>query len=155
MFQDISTPSQLLPTLWLSGCHYAQQHSALEALGVTAIVNLTPDDYGHAAAGFKTLHIDIDDAAVIDPALVGQFLSQMDTWSATDETILIHCHAGISRTSAFAIAWLMHREGVTADTDLRKLWAACEDQVALARPIIMPHYLLKQAVLTYFLSTLS
>lgn len=44
----------------------------------------------------------------------------------------------------------MHKRGCNRESDLRSEWGRCEDQVGRARPIIMPHYLLKRAVLRYF-----
>ena len=151
-FVDNSAPSRLTPTLYLSGMWSARQHDALKELGITAVVNLTPDDDGCEAAGFKVLRIGIDDAAeMLRPDVtIARFLRQMEEWEASGETVLIHCHAGISRTSVFAIAWLMHRRGCNAQSDHRTMWSACEDEVGAARPIIMPHYLLKRAVLNYF-----
>lgn len=150
LFVDVSNPSKLSARLYLAGAATARKHGLLQHLGITAVVNLTPDDYGCAEAGFKTLHIKIDDAALIDPKLVGQFIAQMEEWEKSGEVVLIHCHAGISRTSTFAIAWLMHKAGCNAESDLRGEWSKCEDVVLEARPIIMPHILLKRAVLQHF-----
>lgn len=152
LFVDRSNPSQLAPRLFLAGAATAREHERLRTLGVTAIVNLTPDDFGCEAAGFKVLHLKINDAeAMLDAKrTVARFIEQMDAWEASGETVLIHCHAGISRTASFAIAWLMHQRGCHRDSDLRGEWSRAEDRVGHARPIIMPHYLLKRAVLEYF-----
>ena len=66
-FVDRSQPSRLSDRLYLAGMAAARDHDALRALGVTAVVNLTPDDDGCADAGFKTLHVGIDDAADVMP----------------------------------------------------------------------------------------
>lgn len=150
LYIDRSNPSQLSERIFLAGAATAREHTELRALGITALVNLTPDDYGCAEAGFKMLHLAIDDAVALDPANVARFLAQMIAWEESDETVLIHCHAGISRTSAFAIAWLMHKRGANAESDLHTMWSDAESLVEIARPIIMPHYLLKRAVLDHF-----
>jgi protein-tyrosine phosphatase len=149
-FVDKSQPSRLTDRLYLSGMHFARQHDALRALGVECVVNLTPDDDGCLEAGFEVLQLTINDAEEPARVNVTTFLTAMRAWHAEDKTVLIHCHAGVSRTSAFAIAWLMAQRGANADTDLRTLWSSCEDQVGKVRDIIMPHYLLKRAVLHYF-----
>jgi predicted protein tyrosine phosphatase len=150
LFEDVSNPSKLTDRLWLAGAATARQHDVLRSLGITAVVNLTPDDYGCEEAGFKVCHIQIDDAAALDTEPIVRFLSTMDEWERDGDVVLIHCHAGISRTSSFAIAWLMHRAGASHDTDLRAMWSRFEDAVGAARPIIMPHYLLKRAILNHF-----
>ncbi len=154
LYVDRSNPSQLAERLYLAGIATARDVALLRATGITAIVNLTPDDPGCEAHGFKVLQLAIDDAAVmLDPVkTVGRFIAQMEAWEASGETILIHCHAGISRTASFAIAWLMHKRGCNASSDLKAEWSRAEDRVGAARPIIMPHYLLKRAVFEYFAS---
>lgn len=111
-YVDVSNPSQLAPHLWLAGAATARQHELLRQLGITAVVNLTPDDFGCAEAGFKVLHLKIDDGADLPDGVLDTFLSAMDDWERAGEVILIHCHAGISRTSSFAIALADAQAGV-------------------------------------------
>lgn len=150
LFVDVSNPSKLSDRIYLAGAHTARQHDLLRSLGITAVVNLTPDDYGCEAAGFKVCHIKIEDAAALPDEPIKRFLATMDEWERDGEVVLIHCHAGISRTSSFAIAWLMHKAGANHDCDLRGLWSRFEDAVGVVRPIIMPHVLLKRAILNHF-----
>ena len=149
---DRTAPSKLTDHLYLSGIASAQKPELLRSLGITAVVNLTPVDDGCAAAGFKVHQVGIDDVEDIpDPqAVIGGFLAQMDAWKQSGEVVLVHCIGGISRTSAFAIAWLMHERGCNAASDLRYEWSRAEDDVGAARDIIMPHWKLKRAVLAYF-----
>jgi predicted protein tyrosine phosphatase len=149
-FVDRSNPSRVSDRLYLAGAATAREHDKLRELGITAVVNLTPDDFGCAEAGFKVYKVSIDDAVALDARHVAQFIAKMEDWEASGETVLIHCHAGISRTSSFAIAWLMHKRGANPQSDLLTIWSQCEDIVGAARPIIMPHYLLKRAVLEHF-----
>lgn len=149
-FVDQSQPSRLTPTLYLSGAAFAAQHERMRALGITAVVNLTDEDFGHANAGFHELRLNLQDAEEVPGGAISTFLMMMTSWASTDEVVLIHCHGGISRTAAFAIAWRMCQRGCTADSDLRYEWSRAEDEVGAVRPIIMPHYLLKRSVLQYF-----
>jgi protein tyrosine phosphatase (PTP) superfamily phosphohydrolase (DUF442 family) len=149
-YVDRSQPSRLSDRIYLGGSWTARAHELLRELGVTAVVNLTPDDFGCAAAGFKVHHAPIDDATALAPGVIGAFLLRMDAWEQSGDVVLIHCHAGISRTSTFAIAWLMYKAGCHQGTDLAAAWRVAEDVVARARDIIMPHYLLKRGVLAFF-----
>lgn len=88
------------------------------------------------------------------PRHVWQFLVQMDQWEAEGETVLVHCHAGISRISSFAIAWLMHKSGANRNSDLERMWDEAERRILKVRPIIMPHPTLKDVVLAYFAQVL-
>lgn len=152
LFVDVSNPSQLAPNLFLAGIATARNYALLRELGITAVMTLTRDNPGCGGQGLKARQFWIDDATeMLDPMrVIALFLDQMEAWERDGETILIHCNAGISRTSSFAIAWLMHKRGCNADSDLRGEWSRAEDQVGKVRPIIMPHVLLKRAVLNYF-----
>lgn len=128
----------------------------LQSHGVTAVANLTDDNMGEhlVTTGvpypFKTLVLGQLDGNLIPDATIRSFFAWMDETWAEGHTILLHCHAGISRTPSFFIAWLMHRQGCTNAVGLRDVWSKWEDQIGLRRPIIQPHYKLKSSVLNYF-----
>jgi protein-tyrosine phosphatase len=150
-FIDRSVPSKLTDRIYLSGFHATSNPTFLESLGITAIINLTPDPNGCEVAGFEVHQISIEDAQELPVRHIGEFIEVMKSFIEEEgQTVLIHCHAGISRTSSFAIAWLMYKRGCHKGTDLRTAWSECEDEVRAVRPIIMPHYLLKRAVIEYF-----
>jgi protein-tyrosine phosphatase len=150
LFIDRSVPSKLTDRIYLSGFNAANNPAFLAGLGITAIVNLTADDNGLAEKGFEVHQISIEDGEELPIRFVAEFIEVMKAFMEEGHVVLIHCHAGISRTSTFAIAWLMYERGCHKDTDLRTAWSECEDEVLAARPIIMPHYLLKRAVIEYF-----
>lgn len=152
LYIDRSNPSQLSERLYLAGIATARDYALLRELGITAVMSLTRDNPYCGGNGFKARIFPIDDASEMLNAkwVIEEFLEQMEEWEQSGETILIHCNAGISRTSSFAIAWIMHKRGCNADSDLRREWSRAEDLVGKARPIIMPHHLLKRAILNYF-----
>jgi hypothetical protein len=149
-YDDKSNPSMLTPWLYLAGAATARNHALLAELGISCVVNLTKDDYDTDVAGFATLKLHQDDADDIEDATIATFLEVMDGWERDGAVVLIHCFGGVSRTAAFAIAWLMHKAGANRDKDLRTMWSQAEDRIGRVRPIILPHYLLKRAVLRYF-----
>lgn len=149
-FVDRSVPSKLTDRIYLSGFDATKNPAFLESLGITAIINLTPDDNGCEAAGFEVHQMPTEDGQEPAVGYVGEFIEVMKAFMEEGHIVLIHCHAGISRTSSQAIAWMMYERGCHKDTDLRTVWSECEDEVRVVRPIIMPHYLLKRAVIQYF-----
>jgi len=143
-------PSHVAPRLYLGSAPTAVHHQALRNLGVTAIMNCTPDDFGAAAAGFEYYQVPIDDCELVPPETIGAAIKQLETWSEADHVILVHCHAGISRSPSYVIAWWLWRNGANATSDLRTLWSKCLDRLVLVRDIVEPHYKLRQSVLRYF-----
>lgn len=151
LFVDRSIPSKLTDRIYLSGFHATSNPAFLESLGITAVINLTPDDNGLSDKGFEVHQISIEDGKELPVKYVAEFIEVMRAFIVEEgHVVLIHCHAGISRTSSFAIAWMMHEWGCHKGIDLRTAWSAGEDEVRAVRPIIMPHYLLKRAVIEYF-----
>lgn len=145
-----ATPTQLAPKLYLGSAATAVHHQALRNLGVTAIMNCTPDDFGAAAAGFEYYQVPIDDCELVPPLTIDAAIQQLEAWADTDQVILVHCHAGISRSPSYVIAWWMWRNGANAASDLRTFWSECLDRIAMQRDIVQPHHYLKQSVLRYF-----
>ena len=151
----------MVPTItrWNSRLYLGNGFDAVNVLmlqekDITAVANLTNDNMGEKAYGsaypFKTLVLGQLDGDLIPYVTIDRFLEWMDETWAEGHTIFVHCHAGLSRTPSFFIAWLMHRQGCTKETDLRTVWSKWEDQIGLRRPIIQPHHKLKSSVVDYF-----
>ena len=66
-------------------------------------------------------------------AVIRKLLSVVDTCSRSvaGATVLVHCHAGVSRSASVVIGYLMYKEGLT--------WQEALDEVMDARPAVMPN----------------
>ncbi|TDH01599.1 hypothetical protein EPR50_G00181700 [Perca flavescens] len=92
------------------------------AYGVT---NLFPDQLI-----YKTLQIlDLPDTDITSH--VGECSSFIDQAREQDGVVLVHCNAGVSRSSSVVIGYLMLREGLSFDD--------AYSQVKVARPSIRPN----------------
>ncbi|XP_035847977.1 dual specificity protein phosphatase 19-like [Sander lucioperca] len=92
------------------------------AYGVT---NLFPDQLI-----YKTLQIlDLPDTDIT--SYVGECTSFIDQAREQDGVVLVHCNAGVSRSSSVVIGYLMLREGLSFDD--------AYSQVKVARPSICPN----------------
>ncbi len=149
-FPEVREITKFSDRIWLSGIVGAGEFNKLKELGITAVANLTHDDIGAKAAGFNCLVLNQYDGDVIPAVTLEIFLKWMDNRWENGDKILLHCHAGISRTPSFLIAWFMHKQGMNRDWDLRSEWSNYEDKIVLVRPIIMPHYKLKTSIIRYF-----
>jgi protein-tyrosine phosphatase len=122
----------------------AKKMDLLDANGITAVVNLTPytDDFPKE---FKDriayLRLNQEDGQPILAETLKTFLGFMNVELARGRTVLIHCAAGVSRTSAFAIAWFIH---------CGFGWDEAENMTRIARQQIAPNPVLKESILEFF-----
>jgi hypothetical protein len=140
--------TRLTDRIWLTSMVTARCEDALEAAGIDAVCNLTQEDY--ACAREHYFFLDQWDSEPIAAYKIQRFVRWMAEQRDAGRAVLVHCHAGISRTSAFVIFWMMWADGVSRDGDLRLEWSKREDVVRFARRIIMPHWKLKQSLLAYY-----
>jgi hypothetical protein len=143
--------SQLNEYVFLGSCVMAVKGKELKDLGISCIVNLTPEKWGWEEQGFEEYQIPIDDGVAFDAdTILPAYFDRMDKWLWDGKKVFIHCHMGVSRTASFAIAWMMWAGYDLQGSDLRKLWSQCEDRVRMVRPVIEPAYTLKRTVLLHF-----
>eukprot|EP01089_Gocevia_fonbrunei_P012981 TRINITY_DN3207_c0_g1_i1.p1 TRINITY_DN3207_c0_g1~~TRINITY_DN3207_c0_g1_i1.p1 ORF type:complete len:292 (-),score=45.56 TRINITY_DN3207_c0_g1_i1:46-921(-) len=109
-FDDYSEawPSIILEDfLYLSGWPAATYKAGLDSLEIKNIVNCTPDDPPYPSE-YTYLHINIDDYAsqniTIHFEKAIEFIREVRN---KNEKVLVHCHAGISRSATIVIAYLM------------------------------------------------
>ncbi|XP_037637844.1 dual specificity protein phosphatase 19-like [Sebastes umbrosus] len=111
---------------------YKVSHVLNVAYGVT---NLFPDQLL-----YKTLQIlDLPDTDIT--SYLGECSSFIDQTREQDGVVLVHCNAGVSRSSSIVIGYLMLREGLSFDD--------AYSQVKLARPSTRPNAGFYQQLQTY------
>lgn len=135
------------------GCFADSASGVTVPHGITAVCNLTQD---HFEGRNNHPHLDAYqwlntiDGEEVPWDRIPLFLAWMERQQADDQVVLLHCHAGISRTSSFAILWLMWSNGVRRTDDLRQAWSKYEQQIGEVRPIIQPHTALKRSILAWY-----
>ncbi|PAA85263.1 hypothetical protein BOX15_Mlig025010g2, partial [Macrostomum lignano] len=105
--------SHVTAMLCIGSRYVAKDLATLEAHGVKAIVNLTPDVPNYFADKFEYLRLSVEDSPSIDlrrelPALCEFVDAQLRRGSR----VLLHCHAGISRAPSFTVAYLTAGRGM-------------------------------------------
>lgn len=139
--------NQVLNELWIGDQDDANNVALLRDHGIRAVANLTPypdffvESGGTVAHEFAYLQLDLQDGEEAPQEKIATFLKWVIGMRFDRRPVLIHCGAGISRASSFTICWLMFC-GFS--------WDQAEELVKIARPIIMPHYLLKKSILEFF-----
>lgn len=109
-------PVQILPYLYLGSANHASQQELLDKLGITAILNVSktiPSAFTHS---YEYMNIAIEDNARenisshFDEAI--NFIEDVNTRGGR---VLVHCHAGISRSATICIAYLMRQKSLSLD----------------------------------------
>jgi protein-tyrosine phosphatase len=105
-----STPAKIIDNLYLGGVSDAHDREKLGALGVGRILNLTPRYPPRFKDEFTYLHLALCDE--LDTDLKSHFESAHAFISSgvdRGEAVLVHCEAGISRSSRIVISYLMNK----------------------------------------------
>lgn len=121
--------SQITATLYLSGAEAAMNKALISHRGITLIINVTPVTYPEHQ-GVECLQVPVSDqphARLCDHFdCVAERIHHNQTGST-----LVHCTAGMSRSPALVMAYLVRYKGVT----LRQ----AHDWVRECRPYIRPN----------------
>ena len=130
--------------LWISDLYSVANKETLDGAGITAILScVMPDErvFLRDPHGRKISHVNINDGEPYPFHWLTKALEQLDLWLQDGEVVVVHCAAGISRSSSTVIAHLIGH-GLT--------WDEAEKEVRAARPIIQPHPDLKRSILQYY-----
>lgn len=104
--------------LYVGDCEDAQNYSLLKQLNIKYVVNATKDlpDYFCDLPYMQYLSVPAEDSPTDNLLFyfdkVAKFISSAKAHSCA---VLIHCHAGISRSATLAIAYVMKTEQMTAN----------------------------------------
>lgn len=125
-------PVEILPHLLLGNMVPSSCRERLQALGVTALVNVSTSCANHFEADFRYLNIPVNDSASADLAVWFSTANEfIDSVQRDGGRVLVHCHAGRSRSVTICLAYLMRTYNWTLD--------AAYEHVRARRDIIDPN----------------
>nr|XP_056704582.1 dual specificity protein phosphatase 4 [Euleptes europaea] len=130
---DQGGPVEILPFLYLGSAHHAARRDMLDALGITALLNVSSDCPNHFEGHFQYKCIPVEDNHKTDiSSWFMEAIEYIDSVKACHGRVLVHCHAGISRSATICLAYLIMKKRV-------KLEEAFEF-VKQRRSIISPNF---------------
>lgn len=112
-------PFEILPHLYL-GCRKVATHlENLKEARITRILNVTssvPNQFEHLK-GFSYRQIAVEDSHDVNMLQhLPEAFSFIEDAKANSEKVLVHCHAGMSRSVTVILAYLMKNYGHTLDS---------------------------------------
>jgi dual specificity phosphatase 12 len=122
-----STITKITENLYLSDYYSSLEYDKLHELGIKQILTIGKELPPHKAKYFKRKHIYLSD---IPCENISKYFNETYNFIEQDIT-LVHCFAGISRSSTIVIAYLMKKYKIT--------YNQAYEYVKNKRPIIMPN----------------
>ncbi|XP_077992339.1 dual specificity protein phosphatase 1-like [Glandiceps talaboti] len=103
-----SQPVEILPFLYLGSTYHSSRKDVLDVLGITTLLNVSttcpnyfPDDFT-----YKVVPVDDTSSANISQWFIDA-IEFIDSVKVNNGRVLVHCHAGISRSATICLAYLM------------------------------------------------
>jgi len=110
--------SMITPDMWITDFETSTDASQLAQLGITRVLNITPESKpAHVCDAYKALHI-IEHRYSIQDLPSSDIISVLQNVLARlqdGDKILVHCHAGVSRSVSVVIGILIHRTNMSYD----------------------------------------
>ncbi|XP_074850041.1 dual specificity protein phosphatase 4 [Carettochelys insculpta] len=130
---DQGGPVEILPFLYLGSAYHAARRDMLDALGITALLNVSSDCPNHFEGHYQYKCIPVEDNHKADiSSWFMEAIEFIDSVKDCHGRVLVHCQAGISRSATICLAYLMMKKQV-------KLEEAFEF-VKQRRSIISPNF---------------
>ena len=114
MVKDENGPSLVCPRVWVGSAKDAKDRALLRRLGICAVVNVTPARSVDVSAGcpnyfegelvYKRIPL-FDSKAEDMLGFVDDCVAFMEA-QTFHGSVLVHCHRGVSRSAAFAVAYV-------------------------------------------------
>ena len=145
--ESYENPGEILPYLYVGGQVDAEDLSKLKSIGITHVLN--------AAASLDTVHeehfmylrSDLDDDEDEDVvAAFDEAFRFIEDAKMIGGAVLVHCVAGMSRSVAIAVAWLVYGENVSLVNAL--------NMVRGRRPVALPNVGFRLALAKFEVKTL-
>ncbi|XP_013420509.1 dual specificity protein phosphatase 2 isoform X1 [Lingula anatina] len=107
---------EILPWLYLGSSVHASQKSKLRAAGITALLNVSNSCQNHFPESFLYKTIPVADDSFSE---IGKWFQDainfIDSVRSASGKVLVHCHAGVSRSATICIAYVMQFKKCSLD----------------------------------------
>ncbi|XP_069508509.1 dual specificity protein phosphatase 1 [Ambystoma mexicanum] len=113
---DQGGPVEILPFLYLGSAYHASRKDMLDALGITALINVSANCPNHFEGHFQYKSIPVEDSHKADiSSWFNVAIDFIDSVKSAGGRVFVHCQAGISRSATICLAYLMRTNRVKLD----------------------------------------
>ncbi|XP_057675519.1 dual specificity protein phosphatase 4 [Corythoichthys intestinalis] len=113
---DQGGPVEILPFLYLGSAVHASKKEVLDAIGISALLNVSSDCPNHFEGAYQYKCIPVEDNHKEDISCwFLEAIEFIDSVRDSSGRVLVHCQAGISRSATICLAYLMKRKRVRLD----------------------------------------
>ncbi|XP_035464656.1 dual specificity protein phosphatase 4 [Scophthalmus maximus] len=113
---DQGGPVEILPFLYLGSALHASKKEVLDAIGISALLNVSADCPNHFEGAYQYKCIPVEDNHKEDISCwFLEAIEFIDSIRDSSGRVLVHCQAGISRSATICLAYLMKRKRVRLD----------------------------------------
>ncbi|KAE8614709.1 hypothetical protein XENTR_v10008274 [Xenopus tropicalis] len=113
---DQGGPVEILPFLYLGSAYHASRKDMLDALGITALINVSANCPNHFEGHFQYKSIPVEDSHKADiSSWFNEAIDFIDSVKNSGGRVFVHCQAGISRSATICLAYLMRTNRVKLD----------------------------------------
>ncbi|CAH2277189.1 dual specificity phosphatase 1 [Pelobates cultripes] len=113
---DQGGPVEILPFLYLGSAYHASRKDMLDALGITALINVSANCPNHFEGHYVYKSIPVEDSHKADiSSWFNEAIDFIDSVKKIGGRVFVHCQAGISRSATICLAYLMRTNRVKLD----------------------------------------
>ncbi|KPP62645.1 dual specificity protein phosphatase 1-A-like [Scleropages formosus] len=113
---DQGGPVEILPFLYLGSAYHASRKDMLDALGITALINVSANCPNHFEGHYEYKSIPVEDNHKADiSSWFNEAIEFIDSVKNKGGRVFVHCQAGISRSATICLAYLMRTNRVKLD----------------------------------------
>uniref|UniRef100_A0A8C0U2V0 Dual specificity phosphatase 1 n=1 Tax=Cyanistes caeruleus TaxID=156563 RepID=A0A8C0U2V0_CYACU len=135
-------PVEILPFLYLGSAYHASRKDMLDALGITALINVSANCPNHFEGHYQYKSIPVEDNHKADiSSWFNEAIDFIDSVKNEGGRVFVHCQAGISRSATICLAYLMRTNRVKLDEAF--------EFVKQRRSIISPNFSFMGQLLQY------
>lgn len=133
MEYDKKGPAEIRPYLFLGSQEHASKLKTLRDFNIDAILNVTTEiENFFPSEGFEYCNCPVLDSAVTNIySIFEACFAFIDKIRFSGRRLLVHCHAGVSRSTTICVAYLMRTEGLKYEQAMK--W------VTKCRPVVAPN----------------
>nr|6APX_A Chain A, Maltose-binding periplasmic protein,Dual specificity protein phosphatase 1 [synthetic construct]6D65_A Chain A, Maltose-binding periplasmic protein,Dual specificity protein phosphatase 1 [synthetic construct]6D65_C Chain C, Maltose-binding periplasmic protein,Dual specificity protein phosphatase 1 [synthetic construct]6D66_A Chain A, Maltose-binding periplasmic protein,Dual specificity protein phosphatase 1 [synthetic construct]6D67_A Chain A, Maltose-binding periplasmic protein,Dua len=109
-------PVEILPFLYLGSAYHASRKDMLDALGITALINVSANCPNHFEGHYQYKSIPVEDNHKADiSSWFNEAIDFIDSIKNAGGRVFVHSQAGISRSATICLAYLMRTNRVKLD----------------------------------------